>query len=725
MWKNVLLLLITLVVIPSAAFLSDDTLTALQQAVLIRLIAVYLGTALLCFIVSSLAKNYSQVDKLWSVMPLIYSWIIAFKSGFEPRLLLMASLVTVWGIRLSWNFWRRGGYSWKFWSGKEDYRWAILQSRPEFQASWKWTLFNLLFISLYQMGLILLMTLPALRSLEGEVLTWGDGLVAGLMVLFILIETIADQQQWNFHKRKKMLAEKSEDLPDHYKKGFVHTGLWSLVRHPNYAAEQSVWIAFYFFSALASGQWMNWSVMGAILLVLLFWGSSNFSESVTLGKYPDYAAYRKRVPRFVPFFRNAALLAVATAFSMHPAISQENSWTHFRGNGLNGISGAGEAPVHWNDSTNILWKTDIAGKGWSSPVVFGNQVWVTAASEKEREMSGICLDLNSGEIMSNIKLFQPDTLYPKHDVNSYATPTPCIEEGYVYFHFGTYGTACVNTADGTTVWKRTDLNCNHAQGPGSSPFLYQNLLILHIEGTDVQYIVALDKHTGETVWKTGRPAKLYEPLEPIGKKAYITPIIVKVNGRDLLISNGSAVCMAYDPETGEEVWRIVEGEDSTIAMPFAENGILYFYPGFVTGTDGEKYSELLAVNPDGTGDISGTHVLWRFRSPVLQLLSPLIKNGLIYTVDTRNVLYCLDAKTGNEVYSRKLKQKYPSSPVYAGGNIYFTSVRGETMVIRAGNRLQVIAENKLPGEVYATPAIVGNSILLRTDKSLYRIGLPR
>jgi outer membrane protein assembly factor BamB len=336
-------------------------------------------------------------------------------------------------------------------------------------------------------------------------------------------------------------------------------------------------------------------------------------------------------------------------------------------------------------------------------------------------MSGICLDLKTGRIIYDIKLFEPDTAYPKHDVNTYATPTPCIEEGFVYLHFGTYGTACVNTATGATVWKRTDLNCSHAQGPGASPIQYKNLLILHMEGTDVQFIVALDKRTGETVWKTNRPAAVYQPLEPIGKKAYITPIILNVNGEDLLISNGSAVCIAYKAATGEEVWRMVEGEDSSIAMPFTENGIVYFYPGFVTGSDGEKYAELLAVNPDGTGDISSTKILWRFRSPVLQLLTPIIKDGLIYTINTRNVLYCLDAKTGAELYSLKLKQKYNSSPVYAAGNIYFTSVTGETMILKAGKKPDILARNKLPGEVYATPAILDNSILLRTEKSIYRI----
>ena len=166
----------------------------------------------------------------------------------------------------------------------------------------------------------------------------------------------------------------------------------------------------------------------------------------------------------------------------------------------------------------------------------------------------------------------------------------------------------------------------------------------------------------------------------------------------------------------------IQGEDSSIAMPITEDGIVYFYPGLVTGSDGQKFTELIAVDPGGTGEISGTNILWRFRSPILQLLSPLIKDGLIYTIDTRNVLFCLGAKTGAIIYSRRLKQKYNSSPVYANGMIYFTSVKGETMVIKAGNQFQIIAENKLPGEVYATPAIAGNSIFLRTENSLYRIG---
>jgi len=217
---------------------------------------------------------------------------------------LMALLVTAWGFRLTYNFSRRGGYSWKFWTGEEDYRWAVLQAKPEFAARWKWMLFNLLFISLYQMGLILLMTLPAVRSLDGAPLAWTDYLLAALLLFFLVIETIADQQQWNYQREKRKLMDTGAELPEKFQKGFVHSGLWGLIRHPNYAAEQAIWIVFYLFSVRATGSWLNWSIMGAILLVLLFWGSSSFSESVSAGKYPNYKDYQLSVSRFVPLKRS-------------------------------------------------------------------------------------------------------------------------------------------------------------------------------------------------------------------------------------------------------------------------------------------------------------------------------------------------------------------------------------------------------------------------------------
>jgi outer membrane protein assembly factor BamB len=402
--------------------------------------------------------------------------------------------------------------------------------------------------------------------------------------------------------------------------------------------------------------------------------------------------------------------------------AQQSNWTHFRGNNLDGISKSSNVPTVWNDSLNITWKTKIPGKGWSSPVIYGDQVWLTTATEDGKIMYAVCVDIKNGRELFNIKLFEPTSKLEKHDINTYATPTPCIENGFVYLHFGTHGTACLKTSDGTVVWKRTDLNCVHIQGPGSSPVIYKNMLILHIEGTDVQYIVALNKTTGKTIWKTERPKECYDKLGPMGKKAYITPIIINVKGKDLLISNGSAVCIAYNPETGEEVWRVVQGEDSTISMPFSEDGIVFFYTGFVTPKEGETYAELFAVDPTGSGDVTNSHILWRMKTPTLQLLTPVIKDGLIYTVDTKNNLFCIEAKTGKAVYTRRLQAKYNSSPVYAGGNIYFTSTNGETMIIKEGRKLEIIGRNKLKGDVFATPAIVNNSIIMRTANNLYCIG---
>jgi len=301
MWKTILALLFTIIVIPILAFTMDEPLSAIQNQVLIKLVVVYLAAALLCFVVSTLSKNYSQVDKLWSLIPIPYVWIVAFETGFEARILLMALLVTAWGIRLSYNFFRRGGYSIRFWTGEEDYRWAVLRKKPELSAGWKWMLFNLFFISLYQMGLILLITLPAVRSIDGGPLALGDGIIACLLLFFLVTETIADQQQWNYHKQKKKALNQGGEISENYRKGYLDSGLWGIVRHPNYSSELAIWIVFYFFSVSATGNWLNWSVMGAILLVLLFWGSSNFSESISSGKYQGYADYKKRVPRFIPF----------------------------------------------------------------------------------------------------------------------------------------------------------------------------------------------------------------------------------------------------------------------------------------------------------------------------------------------------------------------------------------------------------------------------------------
>lgn len=404
------------------------------------------------------------------------------------------------------------------------------------------------------------------------------------------------------------------------------------------------------------------------------------------------------------------------------ARSQDNNWTHFRGSSLNGIADAGKIPLKMDDS-GIKWKTRIHDNGYSSPVVFGNQIWITTSKADGKELYAICLDFKTGNIIYDIKVFTPEEVEGKHTINTYASPTPCIEKGFVYVHYGNLGTACINTSNGSLVWKRTDLKCRHVQGPGSSPVIYKNLLILHFEGVDVRYLIALDKSNGKTVWRTDRPAEPYVSLDEIGRKAYITPVIINVKGRDMLISNGSAVCVAYNPDNGKEIWRVVAGGESTISMPFTENGIIYWYAGYMLSDDGNKYTELLAVNPDGSGDITGTNIVWKKKDDQSQnqLLTPVIKDGLIFTVSTLNKLMCIDALSGKEVWSTHLSANFNSSPVWMNGNIWLFSVKGEVLVIRAARKYERIADSQMDSGIWATPAFLRNSIIMRTERYMYRI----
>jgi outer membrane protein assembly factor BamB len=403
--------------------------------------------------------------------------------------------------------------------------------------------------------------------------------------------------------------------------------------------------------------------------------------------------------------------------------SQEKNWTHFRGSNLNGMAVSENIPLKWDDSV-IKWKTEIHDNGYSSPVVYNNQIWVTTASPDGKKLYAVCIDYQTGKIIYDILVFTPEVVERKHTLNTYASPTPCIEKDFVYVHYGSMGTACINTSNGSIVWKRTDLKCKHVQGPASSPIIYKNMLILHFEGTDVRYIVALNKTNGELIWRSDRPAEPFEKITEIGRKAYITPIVINVKGRDMLISNGSAACIAYDPNTGKEKWRVVDGAESTIAMPFTENGVVFWYTGFMVAGDGTKYTDLLAVNPDGIGDITATNIIWKKRDELSRnhSLTPVIKDGLIYTVNTLNTLMCIDAATGKEVWSTHLTSNYDASPIYVNGNIWFFSVKGEVLVIKAGRKYEVVANNQMDSGIWATPAVLRNSIIVRTQKYLYRIG---
>ena len=297
------ILIVTLLAVPVISYFSGTSLGNIEWGALYFITIIAAIVAALTFILGEVTNNNSQVDKIWSLMPIVYVWVVADYAHYNPRLVLMGILVTIWGLRLTYNFGLKGAYQWRFWSGEEDYRWKILRQKPEFQPRWKWTLFNFFFISGYQNALILLITLPTIIALQGLDTPLGimDYTAAFLMIFFIGYETIADAQHWRFQKLKYAKINAGEKLSENYQKGFLDRGLWAWSRHPNYFAEQAIWICFYLFSVAASGQWINWSITGCLLLIILFMGSSNFSENISAGKYHSYATYQQKVPRFFPF----------------------------------------------------------------------------------------------------------------------------------------------------------------------------------------------------------------------------------------------------------------------------------------------------------------------------------------------------------------------------------------------------------------------------------------
>lgn len=296
--KNILssaiFLILSLGLVIASVFIYSPPINDAQWDIIWKSARILWGVVIATFVLGEITKNTSQVDKIWSIIPIVYVAYIAHLYHWTPKAILLTSLVAIWGMRLTYNFSRRGGYSWKFWEGEEDYRWEVLRKKKPLDKAWVWTIFNFGFICLYQNVLIFLFSLPIVESLKnGGSITTSDILLSVIMLGLIATETIADQQQWNFHKKKKD--------PNFKHRGFNETGLWGIVRHPNYASEQSIWIVFYLFSAFSTGNFLNWSIVGCVLLVVLFKSSSDFSEEISANKYPEYKDYQKTVPRFIPF----------------------------------------------------------------------------------------------------------------------------------------------------------------------------------------------------------------------------------------------------------------------------------------------------------------------------------------------------------------------------------------------------------------------------------------
>jgi outer membrane protein assembly factor BamB len=407
----------------------------------------------------------------------------------------------------------------------------------------------------------------------------------------------------------------------------------------------------------------------------------------------------------------ATLLLLATLAA--PAATPPENWPAFRGPRGDGHADAADLPVHWGESDNVKWKTPVHGKAWSSPVVWGERVWLSTATEDGKELSALALDRRTGRVLLDVKVF--DVAKPAFCIayNSYASPTPCVEEGRVYVHYGSAGTACLDAATGKTLWSRRDLPCDHWRGPGSSPLLYRGLLFLTFDGYDHQYVVALDTRTGRTAWKKDRDTD-YGTDNGDLKKAYATPAVVEVGGKPQLISPSAGAAIAYDPFTGAEIWRVRSGGMNVAAPPLAGPGRVFL----CTGDGGWK---LFAMRPDGHGDVSNSHVDWKFNKSVPSRTSPLLVGDLLYTVSEQGLVNCLEARSGTLLWQVRLKGKFCASPLYAGGRIYFFSEDGEGYVAEAGQHWKVLAANRLEEGCMASPAVAGRSLFVRTRHHLYCI----
>lgn len=421
------------------------------------------------------------------------------------------------------------------------------------------------------------------------------------------------------------------------------------------------------------------------------------------------------------------LLTLLTVCQASLAGAAETNWPQFRGPRGDGQSPNKGLPLTWSENENIRWKTPIPGKAWSSPVVWNDQIWVTNATEDGKQLSAVCVDAASGRIVHNVVVFAPESPQYCHNYNSYASSTPVIEQGRIYVHFGSHGTACLDTKTGATIWSRTDLPCDHHRGAGSSPVVFENLLIVAYDGFDQQYIVAFDKQTGKTVWKKDRNID-YGKNNNNGdwKKAYGTAQVIDVNGNPQVVAPSAGATISYNPRTGEELWRVTHGGMNAAARPLFGHGRLY-----VDTADGGF--KLFAVRPDGRGEVAETHVDWKLAKNVPSRSSQLLIGDLIFMVNEASIASCVDAMSGTQIWQHRFGGDYCASPIYADGRIYFFSEFGICLVIEPGREFKLLAENKLGSDenrekkddgFMASPAVTGKALILRTRSHLYRIEEP-
>ncbi len=419
----------------------------------------------------------------------------------------------------------------------------------------------------------------------------------------------------------------------------------------------------------------------------------------------------------------ASISLIMFVWSM--AGSAQEPWPQFRGPQGNGVSHARRLPLRWDETNHIVWKTAIRGKGWSSPVLWSNHVWLTTATPDGRELSVLRVSGETGKIEQDRKLYDIEKPQYADRFNSYASPTPVLEEGRVYVSFGSPGIACLDSVTGATIWERRDFVCDHFRGAASSPIVFLDRLILHFDGADHQYVVALDKKTGRTLWQTRRSVD-YKDIKADGKpdaggdwrKAFSTPLVMLHANQFTVLSLGSKAFYAYDFTTGQELWRVEEPScHSGTVRPVFANGLIYAAMGLSKG-------QLWAIKPGGSGLVTESRVEWKVTRNVPTRPSPVVVGDLLFMIDDGGIATCLDAKLGTEIWRERVEGNYSASPIAGAGRVYFQNQEGKTAVVEAGRSFKVLATNQLGDGFMASPAVYGKALYLRSKSHLYRVEEP-
>jgi outer membrane protein assembly factor BamB len=399
-----------------------------------------------------------------------------------------------------------------------------------------------------------------------------------------------------------------------------------------------------------------------------------------------------------------------------PASESGDSWPEFRGPTGQGLVAGAKLPTEWGPDKNVAWSEELPGKGWSSPVILDGRIYLTTAVPLERgprdqSLRALCVEAKTGKILWDVEVFKQDgSKAPNIQAkNSHASPTPIVDAKAkrLYVHFGHMGTARLDL-DGNVEWTQTELRYAPVHGNGGSPVLSDGLLVFSIDGTDKQCVVALDAADGKVKWQTDRNSKASK------KFSFSTPLVIEVDGKKQVISPGSDVVCAYDLKSGDEIWRVVYDGYSVTPRPVFAHGMVYVCTSF-------NSSSLLAIKPDGKGDVTKTHVAWTARKNVPHTSSLLISGDELYMVADSGIASCLDAKTGEVHWQERLGGGFSASPILADGKVYFLSEDGVGHVIKAGTKFERVAKNELKERTLASYAVADGALFVRSETKLFRI----